>query len=268
MIDKGKREILGVMVNAIDYEAAVARIIEAAEGRKPLGVSALAVHGVMTGALDRVHRYRLNQLHLVVPDGQPVRWALNWLYRSGLDDRVYGPNLTLDVCFAAAAKRLPVFFYGSTEQVLNRLITNLKERFPDLPVAGFLPSQFRRLRQDENYEIVRLIKQSGAALTFIGLGCPRQEIWVFEHLKYLDMPTLAVGAAFDFHAKLLPQAPAWMQRQGLEWLYRFAREPRRLWRRYVLLNPSFLTLLFLQMIGIKLVHSAKAVAPTEELRFG
>lgn len=268
MIDKDKREILGVMVNVIDYEAAVARIIDAAEAGKPLGVSALAVHGIMTGVLDRVHRYRLNKLHLVVPDGQPVRWALNWLYRAGLDDRVYGPNLTLYVCAQAAAKKLPVFFYGSTYQVLDRLIANLSERFPDLTIAGFLPSQFRQLRHHEKCEIVETIKQSDASLIFIGLGCPRQEVWVFEHLNELDMPMLAVGAAFDFHAKLLPQAPQWMQDRGFEWLYRFVHEPKRLWRRYVLLNPSFLTLLILQIAGVRIVRSAKAIAPAKELHFG
>lgn len=268
MIDRGKKEILGVMVNVIDYEATAARIIAAAEARQPLGVSALAVHGVMTGVLDRVHRYRLNELQLVVPDGQPVRWALNWLYRSGLKDRVYGPNLTLYVCEQAAAKRLPVFFYGSTHRVLDRLVTNLSERFPDLPIAGFLPSQFRQLRHHEKCEIVQVIKESRAALTFVGLGCPRQEIWVFEHLNYLDMPMLAVGAAFDFHAKLLPQAPEWVQERGLEWLYRFAQEPKRLWRRYMLLNPSFLTLLLLQIAGLRLVRSFGAVAPAKEIQPG
>lgn len=268
MIEGGKKEILGVMINAVDYEAAVARIINAAKAHQTLGVSALAVHGVMTGVQDREHRYRLNRLHLVVPDGQPVRWALNWLYRTALKDRVYGPNLMLYVCEQAAANKLPVFFYGSMEQVLHRLIVNLRDRFSDLPVAGSLPSRFRQLHRDEKHEIVQMIKKSGAALTFVGLGCPRQEIWVFEHLDELDMPMLAVGAAFDFHAKLLPQAPEWMQARGLEWLFRLVHEPKRLWRRYMLLNPSFLTLLFLQIAGLRCVRSVNAVPPIKELRYG
>lgn len=266
MIDKGKKEVLGVMVNAIDYEATVARIIEAAKARQPLGVAALPVHGVMTGVLDRVHRYRLNQLHLVVPDGQPVRWALNWLYGAQLRQRVYGPDLTLYVCEQAAERSLPVFFYGSTLEVLDRLVANLRERFPALQVAGFHSPPFRQLRTDEEHQIVQLIKESGAALTFVGLGCPKQETWVFEHLNYLDMPVLGVGAAFDFHAKRLTQAPEWMQERGLEWLYRFFQEPKRLWRRYVLLNPSFLGLLSLQIAGLRVVRAEDAAAPAEQTR--
>lgn len=268
MIDQGKKEILGVMVNAVDYEAAIASIIAAAERRDRLGVSALAVHGVMTGVLDRVHRYRLNALDLVVPDGQPVRWALNLLYRAGLRDRVYGPTLTLRTCEHAAKKGLPVFFYGSSEEVLQRLTANLEERFPGLVVAGTHPSFFRPASVEEKQAVVRMIEESGAAITFVGLGCPRQEIWVFEHLQHLRMPMLAVGAAFDFHAKLLSQAPAWMQGRGLEWLYRFFREPKRLWRRYAILNPSYLALLTLQIVGVRAVRASDATAPTSEVRSG
>ena len=121
MIDLGKKNLLGVSVNVIDYDAAVHKIIQAAQKKQNLMISALAVHGVMTGVLDAAHRYRLNQFHLIAPDGQPVRWALNHLYNVQLKDRVYGPTLTLKVCEQAAQEDLPIYLYGSTHAVLNRL---------------------------------------------------------------------------------------------------------------------------------------------------
>jgi N-acetylglucosaminyldiphosphoundecaprenol N-acetyl-beta-D-mannosaminyltransferase len=268
MIDQGKREILGVLVDAIDYEAAVERVRQAAEAKRALGATALAVHGVMTGVLDRVHCYRLNHLDMVVPDGQPVRWALNLLYGAKLSDRVYGPTLMLKICAMAAVCELPIFLYGSKPEVLAALSDQLRQNFPDLIIAGGRPSQFRRLSEDEQLAIADTIRKSGAAITFVGLGCPRQEVWVYEHLKHLDMPVLAVGAAFDFHAGLLPQAPPVMQRLGLEWLFRLVQEPRRLWRRYLLLNPAYLTLLCLRMLGVPLTRAASAKPPTQLLRYG
>jgi N-acetylglucosaminyldiphosphoundecaprenol N-acetyl-beta-D-mannosaminyltransferase len=268
MINQGKREILGVLVDAIDYEAAVDRVRQAAETKRALGATALAVHGVMTGVLDRVHCYRLNHLDMVVPDGQPVRWALNLLYGAKLPDRVYGPTLMLKICAMAAERGLPIFLYGSKPEVLAALSEQLQHKFPGMIVAGVQPSHFRRLNEDEQLAMADQIRESGAAITFVGLGCPRQEVWVYEHLKYLDMPVLAVGAAFDFHAGLLPQAPPVMQRFGLEWLFRLVQEPRRLWRRYLLLNPAYLTLLCLWMLGVRLTRAASAKPPSQLLRYG
>jgi len=268
MIAQGKGNVLGVRIDAVDYAAAVERIVEAAEARRPLAVSALAVHGVMTGVLDPAHRYRLNRFDLLVPDGQPVRWALNWLHRAGLGDRVYGPTLMLRVCERAAAERLPVYLYGGTAELLAALRARLVGRFPALAVAGARASQFRRLSEAERDEAVEAIRASGAALTFVGLGCPRQEVWAFEMRQALSMPVIAVGAAFNFHAGLLPQAPRWLQSRGLEWLFRFLQEPRRLWRRYLLLNPIYLGLLFMQFTGMHRLDSRPTPPPREEVRPG
>jgi len=268
MIDRGKREILGVLVDAIDYEAAVERVKQAAEAKRALGVTALAVHGVMTGVLDRVHCYRLNHLDLVVPDGQPVRWALNLLYGAKLPARVYGPTLMLKVCEMAAKRGLPIFLYGSRPEVLVALSDRLRRMFPNLAIAGTRPSYFRRLSEDEHLAAAEVIRNSGAVITFVGLGCPRQEVWVYEHLMCLDMPVLAVGAAFDFHAGLLPQAPPGMQRLGLEWLFRLIHEPRRLWRRYLLLNPAYLALLCLWVLGVRLTRATSAQPPGQQIRYG
>lgn len=267
MIDKGKRNVIGVLVDAVDYEAAVDRIITAARNRQSMSVSALAVHGVMTGVLDEAHRYRLNHFDLIVPDGQPVRWALNRLHGAGLTDRVYGPNLTLKLCERAAAESLPIFLYGSHPHVLEALTRNLRSRFPALQIAGSQPSRFRQLSVEEKEDTVRTISESGARLAFVGLGCPRQEVWAYEHRGLLPMPILAVGAAFDFHAGNLAQAPEHLQKAGLEWFFRLAHEPRRLWRRYLLLNPHYLMLVFLQAARLKTFDPAAAPPPTE-LRYG
>ncbi len=267
MIDRGKHNVLGVRIDAVDYEGAVSRVIEAARDRRPLTVSALAVHGVMTGVLDRVHRHRLNQFDLLVPDGQPVRWALNSLHRTGLKQRVYGPNLMLHVCERAAADGLPIYLYGSTNEVLSALSKNLVERYPSLKIAGTRPSLFRQMTASESDEVATEIRSSGAAITFVALGCPRQEVFAYEMRNRIGMPILAVGAAFPFHAGTLSQAPRFFQDRGLEWLYRLASEPRRLWRRYVFLNPMYLTLLFCQLIRVRTLDPS-GKPPAGELLFG
>ena len=263
-----KRNVLGVLVDAVDYDGAVERIVRAAEAGQPLSVSALAVHGVMTGVLDSSHRYRLNHLDLVVPDGQPVRYALNWLHGTGLKDRVSGPTLMLQVCEVAAAGGIPIFMYGSRPEVLAALQARLCDLFPSLIIAGAEPSRFRPLSVSEKAETVARIRGSGARITFVGLGCPRQEVWIYEYRDVLSTPILAVGAAFDMHAGYLPRAPMLMQDAGLEWLYRLWHEPRRLWRRYLYLNPLFLVHLTLQLTRLRRYDPADTTAPVSELSYG
>lgn len=268
MVDHGKHNVIGVLIDAVDYEAAVERIIRAARARRGLSVSALAVHGVMTGYLDEEHRYRLNHFDLLVPDGQPVRWALALLHGIALPDRVYGPTLTLRVCAQAAQEGLPIYLYGSRPAVLAQLTQNLAARFPGLIIAGASPSRFRQTTEAEKREIVAQIQESGAAIVLVGLGCPRQEVWAYEYRDALSLPILAVGAAFDFHAGTVPQAPPRLQSWGLEWLYRLLREPRRLWRRYLLLNPFYLAMLSLQALRLRDFSPETPRAPFRELNYG
>ncbi|MGF1590120.1 MAG: WecB/TagA/CpsF family glycosyltransferase [Pleurocapsa sp.] len=251
MINLGKYSILGVNINAVDYDFAVSAITAAAIKRKPYSVSALAVHGVMTGFLDTTHARRLNGLDLVVPDGQPVKWALGWLYRKHLPDRVYGPNLTLRVAESLTKERLSVYLYGSKRETLEKFAQNLKRLYPGFKIAGMEESKFRRLSDSERIQLVERIKNSGASAVFLGLGCPRQETWAYEYRNLLNIPVLAVGAAFDFHAGTLPQAPKWMQNAGLEWLFRLVQEPKRLWQRYAILNPLYLWNILQQYLGLK-----------------
>jgi exopolysaccharide biosynthesis WecB/TagA/CpsF family protein len=251
MIDRGRHSVLGVLVDAVDYEAATERILEAARSGHPAAVTALAVHGVMTGAQDPEHEARLNSFDLVVPDGQPVRWALNLLHRVGLRDRVYGPELTAHVLRRCAEEGLPVYFYGSTPETLERLLAAVASRYPDLQVAGHEPSGFRTARPGETSDIGRRITESGARVVFVGLGCPRQELFVHALREHVAAPLLAVGAAFDYHAGQLRNPPSWMQRAGFEWLWRLGLEPRRLWRRYLLLNPAYVVRLLGQWTRIR-----------------
>jgi N-acetylglucosaminyldiphosphoundecaprenol N-acetyl-beta-D-mannosaminyltransferase len=147
-------------------------------------------------------------------------------------------------------------------------VKNLTERFPTLKIAGVQPSKFRRLSPQERDETVAAIRDSGAAITFVGIGCPRQEVWAYEFRRALSMPVLAVGAAFNFHAGQLPQAPSFLQSRGLEWLYRFTKEPRRLWKRYVFLNPLYVSLLLLQLSGLRRFDENSGVAPLGEILYG
>ncbi len=268
MIDHGKQNILGIGVSAVDYEMATERIICAAKERFPFSVSALAVHGVMTGAMDPVHKQRLNKLDLVVPDGQPVRWAMKWLHGVELSDRVYGPELTLHVCDRAASEGLSIYLYGSKDDVLYRLKENLLSRFPTLQIAGRMPSRFRQLTDLEQAEIADTIKRSGASIVLVGLGCPRQETWVYENRELLSMPMLAVGAAFDFHAGMLSQAPTWLQKRGLEWLYRLRKEPGRLWKRYAVTNTLYLVYIAMQFTRLRKMEIDEASLPVPKMRFG
>jgi len=268
MIDRGKRNLLGVAINAIDYEFAVARIIDAAKSGSRCATTALAVHGVITGARDRAHRYRLNTFELVTPDGQPVRWGLNLLYGTKLDDRVYGPTMTLKVCHQAALQELPVYFYGSSQETLDQLCARLPEACPGLKIAGAQPSEFRLLSAEEQALVADRIRASGAKILFVGLGCPRQEVFVYEMSRRLSMPVLAVGAAFDYHAGSLQEPPAVIQRYGLQWLYRLFQEPSRLWQRYLLTNSQFVGLFLAQWLRLWRPELEDCDPPLAEVRFG
>ena len=208
---------------------------------------------------DRHQGVRVAGLDLVTPDGQGVRWALNLLHGAVLTDRVYGPRLMLEVCRACAAEDQSIFLYGSTAATLERLSANLRDRVPGLTVAGSEPSRFATTTADEQLEIAAQISASGASVLFVGLGCPRQEVFCFEYRDLVAMPCLAVGAAFDYHAGRVREPPPWVQRNGLHGLYRAAQEPRRLWKRFLLLPPAFCALVAGQRLGL-----GRFVTPTVE----
>lgn len=266
MINYGKRNVIGILVNAVDYEAAVEEITTAAIERRSLPVSCAAVHTIMEGALDEEHKYRMNRLGMVLPDGMPVRWALNILHGIKLPDRVYGTTLVLRVLARAQQEGLGVYFYGNTPDALNLLRRNLQQRFPALRICGMEPSQFRRLNASEKNAVAQRIRDSGASLVFNGLGTPLQEIWAYEYAEVLLMPILCVGGSFNVLAGRAAQAPPWMQSRGLEWLFRLSHEPRRLWRRHLLLDPLYAWMVARQKLGQSFVSDGRR--PTSEMYYG
>jgi exopolysaccharide biosynthesis WecB/TagA/CpsF family protein len=234
-----KVDVLGVAVSPTTYAEAVETILAAAHEGAPAVVSCHAVHAIVTAGGDPSLREKVNQFQMITPDGQPVRWALNLLYGARLSDRVYGPELMLRLCRQAAREGVAIYLYGGTDEVVQRLRENLIAQIPELQVAGCEAPPFRRLSEEEDREVVERINASGAGIVFIGLGCPKQDLFAFEHRDCISAVQVCVGAAFDFHAGAKPMAPAWMQRRGLEWLYRLWQEPRRLWRRYLTTNSVF-----------------------------
>ena len=234
--------MFGVGVSATTYDEVVEKVMSAAAAGQPGLLTFAAVHCVMCGVQDPAHRERLNAFNVVAPDGQPVRWSLNFLHKAGLSDRVYGPELTRRVCKAAAERGVSIYLYGATPQVLDQLRQNLLAMFPALKFAGVESPPFRPLTPEEDAAAVRRINASGAGLLLIGLGAPKQERFAYEHRDTIQAVQLCVGAAFDFHAGVKKTAPAWMQKHGLEWLFRLVQEPGRLWKRYLTTNTHFVWL--------------------------
>ena len=246
-----KANILGVGVSITDYAAVVEHVLAAAREQRALSVSACAVHVLMAAIDDPAFAAVLNRFEIVAPDGQPVRWGLSWTRQAELSDRVYGPTLMLRSCEAAARAQLPVYLYGSRPATLQLLAARLNQRAPGLQIAGTRAGRFRPLTDTEQAEDARAIRDSGARIVFVGMGAPRQEWWIFHMRNRIPLPMLALGAAFDFHAGLVPQAPPVLQRAGLEWLFRLTREPSRLWRRYLTVTPRYLPLIASQALGFR-----------------
>jgi N-acetylglucosaminyldiphosphoundecaprenol N-acetyl-beta-D-mannosaminyltransferase len=236
-----KVDLFGVGVSLTDYDEATATILHAARQGQGGVVSCHAVHALITAAGDSSLRAKVNTFELVCPDGQPVRWAMNVLRGAHLSDRVYGPDLMLRLCRGAADAGIAIYLYGGTPFVVKRLEANLRHLCPKLKIAGREAPPFRSLIPEEDGAMVERINRSGAGLMFIGLGCPKQDLFGYEHRHLLGAVQVCVGAAFDFHAGVKKMAPSWMQRHGLEWLYRLSQEPGRLWRRYLITNSIFLT---------------------------
>lgn len=204
-------------------------------------VTAAAVNLVMSARDDPATMQAVLGATLAVPDGQPLVWALHLLGHRGAT-RVYGPDLMAHFCAHAATTGTPIYLYGGrSPEALDLLTKRLHERFPGLRVVGGWSPPFRPLTPAERDHVVAEIDASGAQVVWVGTGQPKQELWMHEMRPFLAAPLLVgVGAAFDFHAGIVSQAPSWMQRNGLEWLYRLSREPRRLWRRYLTQNPRFM----------------------------
>ena len=242
--------VLGLQIHALSPSEVVAVVQRwMSTGRREY-ICLANVHAVMERLYDPSLVAVYGNAALCLPDGVPLVWLGR---RAGTPARrVYGPDLMLLLCDRAAALGWGVFFYGGEAAVPELLARTLKAQFPRLRVVGTESPPFRPLTQAEDDDVVRRINASGADVVFVGLGCPRQERWTAEHRSRLHASLLlGVGAAFDFHAGRIPQAPRWMMSAGLEWLFRLSREPRRLWYRYLVYNPLFLWHVLLQELGLR-----------------
>jgi N-acetylglucosaminyldiphosphoundecaprenol N-acetyl-beta-D-mannosaminyltransferase len=236
---RDKVDIFGVDLSITDYDDATRRIIEAGAANKSFAMSALATHGLMEAVHDAEFRAVVNTLDLVTPDGQPVRWAMNILHAVGLEDRVYGPDLTWKVCGAAADTGVGIYLFGSTPETCEAFVEAVLREWPHAVISDVQPDRFREATPDEDAADIERINASGAGVVLVGRGCPRQEKWVGAHKGSVNAAMMAVGAAFDYHAGQLKKPPAPMQRYGLEWLWRLGLEPKRLFRRYAVTNSQY-----------------------------
>lgn len=239
-VARARVDILGVAVSAVDLPDAVAAIRGwVASGEKQY-VCVTGVHGVMESQQDPELREIHNRSGMTTPDGMPLVWCGRYAGAKTMD-RVYGPDLMLGVCRESVGSGLRHFFYGAGPGVADALAARLSDRFPGLVVAGTHSPPFRVLDDDEIERAADAINMSGADIVWVGLSTPKQERWMARFRPLLDAPVLiGVGAAFDIHAGGVRQAPLWVQRSGLEWLFRLAMEPARLWRRYLRIVPGFL----------------------------
>ena len=243
--------ILGVGVSAINMDMAVSLFDAWIAQREQQYVCVTGVHGVMESQRDPALRAILCRSGLTTPDGMPLVW-LSKLQGFRHVERVYGPDLMLAICARSLEKEYRHFLYGGNEELVEALATRLRQRYPGLQIVGAHAPPFRPLTPREDAEVVRIINDASPDVVWVGLSTPKQERWMAEHHGRIAAPVMVgVGAAFDFNANRKKQAPRWMQRNGLEWLFRLRQEPRRLWRRYVLNNPRFIALVLLQTLHLK-----------------
>jgi len=243
-----ERYILGSRVHGTSYAHTASLVRDWGRQRSSRYVCVATVNNVMEAYDSPAFRQLTNEADLVTPDGMPLVWGLKLLgYREAT--RVYGPDLTPIILQMAMENQIPVGFYGSSPAVLERLQSVVTRRFPAIQIAYAFSPPFRPLTAAEDEEIVAAINQSGARILFIGLNTPKQDFWMAAHRGRVQAVMLGVGAAFDFLAGTKSQAPRWMMRNGLEWLYRLATEPRRLWKRYLKHNPRFVVLFAMQLMG-------------------
>lgn len=239
--DRPRVDVVGVQIDAIDMTSAVDTISAWADAGASRVVCACNVHAAVTARSDPSLCSALASADLVVADGAPIAWVMR---RRGCASqrRVAGPDLMWAYFAVAAERRQAVFLYGGSEATLAALQRVIELRFPQLPVAGAYSPPYRPLTVDEDEAIVARINASGAKTVWVALGCPRQEAWMAAHSPSIRAVMVGVGAAFNFHAGTVRRAPLWAQRIGLEWLHRLASEPKRLWRRYLVTNSSFVAL--------------------------
>jgi len=239
--------ILGSRYSAVPRKSAIQFLLNHALALKGSYVCVSNVHTTMMGYWDQKYQNITNQSLLSVPDGVPLVWSMQLLGATH-QDRIRGPSLMRDVCDAGVPFGLKHFLFGSKPEVLSALQKKLKLHYPGIQIVGSMSPPFRPLDEQENKEILSTIISSGAHIVWVGLGAPKQEAWMGQNAVVAGPVMVGVGAAFDLLAEQIPEAPHWMQALALEWFYRLLKEPKRLWRRYLYTNPSFVILFSLQLL--------------------
>jgi N-acetylglucosaminyldiphosphoundecaprenol N-acetyl-beta-D-mannosaminyltransferase len=241
--------ILGVHVNSTSYVAAANQVVNWAKTAKSCYVCIANVHMLMEAHDSSDYKDIVNSADYVTPDGMPLVWMMR-LKKQHQQKQVRGLVLMLRILEYAALENIPVGFYGSKSEVLNILVNRLKKEYYNLKIVYIYSPPYRDLNSEEKTSVIKNINNSKARIMFVGLGCPKQEKWMAAHRGKINAVMIGVGAAFDFHAGVKPQAPLWMQKIGLEWLYRLIIEPRRLWWRYFYHNPRFIFFAILDLLNI------------------
>lgn len=246
--------VLEAFVDALSWDDAVGQIVRWGAARESRYVCICNVHSVVTTTRDVEFKIAVNNADMATPDGAPIAWTLRRLGHAS-QERINGPDLMMK--YLAEAERLDqvVYFLGSTEATLAKLRVALAKRFPLLRIGGTHSPPFRPLTREEDEQVVDMINSAGANVVFVGLGCPKQEKWMYDHRGRVNAVMIGVGAAFDYHSGVLKRAPLWWQRNGLEWLYRLGAEPRRLFMRYLVTNTLFAVGLARQFVMAKLPAS-------------
>ncbi|PKN88011.1 MAG: glycosyltransferase [Chloroflexi bacterium HGW-Chloroflexi-8] len=249
MIDTvSKCNILGVGISIINMSQTLVIIEDWIENNNHQYVCVTPIHAIMNYQNNPNLLKIANQSGLTTPDGMPVVWLLKLAGYKNVS-RVYGPDLMLAVCENGCKKNYRHYMYGSTTNVLLKLTDHLQNRFPGLIISGSYSPPFRILTDEEDQEIINQINSVSPDIVWVGIGSPKQELWMAEHLNKINAKVMiGVGAAFDFHAGHIKQAPLWMQRSGLEWLFRLILEPKRLWKRYLIGYPKFVFLIIREII--------------------
>lgn len=238
--------VLTLKTDVCDHASAVATIAAMQGGY----VCVSTVHMVMEAYDNPEFAEKVNAAELVVPDGMPVVW-MQKLQGAKDASRVRGNDLTINLCRYAAENGLKVGFYGGRQEVLEAIKERASRDFPGLEIVYAYAPPFRELTADEDAGVIADIDSARPGILFVGLGCPKQENWMAAHRRQIDAVMIGVGAAFDFYAGNLKESPRWLSNIGLEWLFRLIMEPKRLWRRYLVLNPRFILLAIEQLLGKK-----------------
>jgi len=248
--NQNRARVVSLGVNVCNHDSVIEKVSGLIEQGNGGYVCFSTVHMVMESYDDSVYGAKINDADLIIPDGMPLVWMQKL---QGITNaaRVRANDLMIMLCDFAEKNNLKVGFYGGTQNVIDEITKRAAKDFPKLQIAYAFSPPFRALTEAEDAEVVKNIEKAGVQILFVGLGCPKQENWMARHKNKTSAVMLGVGASFDFYAGNIKESPRWLGNLGLEWFYRLLQEPKRLWRRYLILNPRFMWLATMQLLGLK-----------------